>query len=234
MIDAFKKSLNKYGGWGKNQNEVLFLSNASWEVALALPPKERRLFLDFVMGQWQMFMSATFVAPGHYRRSPRDGSINSHDNYIGIAAMCVLLDDSATAREINKAISFRITVNSPQIAIWSFNNRYPNIYDIKGQLFPKDWFFLKLAANEKPSLFDCIYTAGHLLYSTNYNLTRLMLLMIEKKKGILGSIGRWVIEKAAKKAKSKANFIIEMRKYFSRKSLITKAISVSKAKWTLE
>lgn len=224
-----RSEVNSYGGWGTNDNEILFLCAAFLEFKLAYPNEwEKRK--EEALEWFNTFMKATHVKAHHYKRSPRDYRINSHDNYTGIALGYLLLETPKLKKE---ASLFYVNLN---LKGFSFNNEDPSKYDIRGQLTPKDTIWISLAANLAPTALQTLYTAFHLFFGRSWNLNRLRInmLMFGMKKGHIKGWKRFVFKHVIKKAISRVDFTKAISDYFGPDSPITECIQYSKGRWFLD
>jgi len=125
-----------------NDNGVLFLATF---VCLS------NIFLSDINNLFSMLEAKD--CPGLYHRNPgRNNYINSHDNYTGMAYLCVRHHDTTKFKEIIKH--------------WPLlNNVNPGKFHWEALHQPHNWFIYNLAAGKEPSWFLTIYFCLNLLYA---------------------------------------------------------------------
>lgn len=156
--------LSLWGQWQQSQNPILFGGEGIAETRLARESVTEQCAL------WRDFLNQTRIAPGVFERRPGYGDINSHDNYQGMALGGWACDFPDIAIEI---------VNELSRTGWMFNDVQPGVFDIRGQLTPKDIVPLKLVAGWEPALWETVYASADLCIGRSWNLKRSRLLIYE-------------------------------------------------------
>jgi len=150
--------------WISSQNAVLFSAEHIMEAKLAGHD------VTEICATWRDFVNTTRVGPGLFERRVGYGDINSHDNYAGMALGSVACGFPTIAAEVVHNLSARG---------WQFNDVPPHGYDIRGQMTPKDWTPLLVAAGLTPDPLSTLYASIDLCVGRSWNLKRARILVYE-------------------------------------------------------
>jgi hypothetical protein len=177
--------------WQSSQNAVLFSAEHIAEARLAGED------VSIACETWKDWNDKTRVAPGQFERRPGYGDINSHDNMgAGMALGSVACNQPEIAMEIVHHIGFKG---------WAFNDVEPGKYDIRGQLTPKDWVPITVAAGFTPDVLSTVYASIDLCVGRSWNLKRARVLIYENSE--LPALQSLILAPCIWRAKRMVNYI---------------------------
>lgn len=212
-------TVDKYGGWlskpgaRPNQNQVLFLVCQLWEMHLA--------GVDVVQGlaHWNHFMDATYLGGGRFSRRPKDKMMNSHDNYTGMAAGCLLW---SVVHGKNSPWEAKLLALGKRG--WNYSGTHPlrlKTY-LRGQLKPNDIAFIKACCSGKTGGLGRKMIELNAKSSDSWNLHRLRGICLERIKG-----GQAV----ADILKKRMNYGRAIADYYGKGSVIFQAYQANGGRW---
>jgi hypothetical protein len=210
---------SKWGGYREkpglgNQNAVLFLVSALWEIYLAGE--------DVTPGlkQWHEAMKATYLGGGRFSRKPDDDMLGSHDQYTGFAAGCllwkvVLKSDSPWEKKL-------LSLGRKAWNYGGAKEAFPPWNLLKSQLKPNDIAFIKACCLGKTGGLGRKAMEINAKKSDSWNLHRLRGICLERISG-----GQPV----ADILKKRINYTKAITDYYGKGSVVAQAIVANGARW---